>query len=339
VFGDVVKANRARLGMTQEELAGKAGLGVRSIRDIETGRVGRPRPGTVRLLADAFALRDTARDRFHESALVEQPEGSPVPAQLPADVAGFTGRAGYLRQLDALLDEATRPATAVAISVIAGTAGVGKTALAVHWAHQVRHLFPDGQLYVNLRGFDRSATPTAPAAVIRQFLDALYVPAHRVPADPDAQAALYRTLLADRKMLVLLDNARDSDQVRPLLPGAPGCLVLVTSRNELTGLIAAEGAHALSLDLLTAGEAHDLFAGRVGADRVAAEPHASREIVDRCARLPLALAIAAARATVHPDVPLAALAADLRDTRDPPGGYAGNMCRTSEVESTALMLT
>ena len=130
MFGDVVKANRARLGMTQEDLAGRSGLGVRSIRDIESGRVGRPRPGTVRLLADAFALRDVVRDRFHESALVEPPgepsDGSPAPAQLPADVAGFTGRAGYLRQLDAFLDEATRTPTAVVVAAIAGTAGVGK---------------------------------------------------------------------------------------------------------------------------------------------------------------------------------------------------------------------
>jgi transcriptional regulator with XRE-family HTH domain len=317
VFGDVVRANRARLGMTQEELAGKAGVGVRSIRDIEAGRVGRPRPGTVRLLADAFALRDTARDRFHESALVAQLDepapGRPVPAQLPADVAGFTGRTGYLGQLDALLGIAVRPPATV---VIAGTAGVGKTALAVHWAHQVRHRFPDGQLYVNLRGFDHTATPTDPGAVVRRFLDALYVPAHLVPADPDAQAALYRTLLADRRMLVLLDNARDSEQVRPLLPGASGCLVLITSRSELTGLIAAEGARALPVDLLTSDEAHELFARRVGADRFVAEPRAFAEIVAHCARLPLALAIAAARATAHPHLPLAALAADLCDSHD-----------------------
>src|SRR6185437_1793865 len=156
-------------------------------------------------------------------------------------------------------------------------AGVGKTALAVHWAYQVLDRFPDGQLYVNLRGFDPAGTVATPGEVVRSFLDALDVPAERVPEGLDAQAALYRSLLAERRMLVLLDNARDADQVRPLLPGTPSCLVLVTSRNQLTGLIAGAGALPVPLDLLNSQEARDLLARRVGAHRVTAEPAAVEE--------------------------------------------------------------
>src|SRR5213079_3690640 len=147
-----------------------------------------------------------------------------VAAQLPPDVAAFTGRVEHLSRLDALLGEVGDRPGAVVISAIAGTAGVGKTTLAVHWAHRVRDRFPDGQLYVNLRGFDPTGAAMSAADAIRRFLDALDVPAERIPADLDAQCALYRTLLAGRRVLVLLDNARDADQVRPLLPGSPGCL-------------------------------------------------------------------------------------------------------------------
>jgi tetratricopeptide (TPR) repeat protein len=189
---------------------------------------------------------------------------------------------------------------------------VGKTALVVHWAHRNRHLFPDGQLYVNLRGFDPRGTVVDPSEVLRAVLEALGIPGTRVPADLDAQAGLYRTVLADRRMLVVLDNARDPDQVRPLLPGVPGCLVLVTSRNQLTGLSATEGARLLSMQLLAADEARALLAYRIGTDRVRREPDAVHEIVTRCAGLPLALAIVAARATAQPDRPLNLLATELR---------------------------
>src|SRR5439155_18411831 len=232
-----------------------------------------------------------------------------TPAQLPADLTGFAGRDAQLAQLDALLDHR---ATAVVISAIAGTAGVGKTALAVHWAHRVRARFPDGQLHVNLRGFDPDAAPIRPDQAVRRFLDALGVPAGRIPNDLDAQVALYRSLLADRRVLVVLDNARDADQVRPLLPGASGCLALVTSRNRLTGLVAVDGAQPVALDLLTTAEARELLAARLGADRVRAEPAAVDQLVHLCARLPLALAVAAARAATEPDLSLATLAAELR---------------------------
>jgi tetratricopeptide (TPR) repeat protein len=189
-----------------------------------------------------------------------------------------------------------------------------KTALAVHWAHQVAGRFPGGQLYVNLRGFDPSGTPATPEAAIRGFLDALGVPPERIPPTPDAQAGLYRSLLADRTMLIALDNARDEPQVRPLLPASPHSLVLVTSRSQLSGLAAADGARLLTLDVLTHDEAVHLLTARIGNARAAAEPAAVSEIASLCACLPLALAVAAARAAALPGFPLAALAAELRDT-------------------------
>src|SRR5262249_34806558 len=167
----------------------------------------------------------------------------------------------------------------VVISAIGGTAGVGKTALAVYWAHQVADRFPDGQLYVNLRGFDPGGQVMDPGEAVRRFLDALQVPPERIPADLDAQAALYRSELAGRRMLGGLANGRDSAQVRPLLPGAPTCLVLATSRNQLSGLVVADGAHPVSLELLSVAEARELLARRIGADRVAAEPQAVEEII------------------------------------------------------------
>jgi DNA-binding SARP family transcriptional activator len=236
-----------------------------------------------------------------------------VPAQLPADIAHFTGREGQLGALTAL---AAETGGAVVITAINGTAGIGKTALAVHWAHQAAASFPDGQLYVNLRGFDPSGTPVPSEAAVRGFLDALGVPPARIPADPDAQAGLYRSLLAGQRMLVVLDNARDPAQVRPLLPGSPGCLVLVTSRSQLTGLAAVDGARTLTLNLLTFREARDLLARRLGPERVTAEPAAAEELVASCARLPLALNITAARAAARPAFPLSVFAAELRQSRD-----------------------
>ena len=248
-----------------------------------------------------------------------------VPAQLPADVSEFAGRVQYLAALDKLLgasNQADPPgglvarSTAVVISAIAGTAGVGKTALAVHWAQRVAGRFPDGQLYVNLRGFDPGGQVMDPADAVRGFLDAMEIPPQRIPVGLDAQAALYRSLLAGRRMLVVLDNARDADQVRPLLPGSPTCLVLATSRNTLAGLVTEKGVHPMILDLLTVGEARDLLRRRLGRDRIAAQPEAVDEIIQYSARLPLALTIVAARAALHPAFALHTVAADLRDARD-----------------------
>ena len=236
------------------------------------------------------------------------------PRQLPPAVPGFAGRAGELAALTGLLDQVAASAGTVVISAIGGTAGVGKTALAVHWAHQVAGRFPDGQLYINLRGFGPSGQPVTAAEAVRQLLDGLGTAAERIPHGLDAQAGLYRSLLAGRRMLILVDNARDPGQVRPLLPGAPGCLVLVTSRNELTGLGAADGAHLLTLDVLTEEEATELLENRLGRPRVAGEPGAVTDLIGLCSRLPLALSIVAARAAARPQLPLATLAAELRGT-------------------------
>ncbi|HEY1966988.1 MAG TPA: BTAD domain-containing putative transcriptional regulator, partial [Pseudonocardia sp.] len=234
------------------------------------------------------------------------------PAQLPADVAGFTGRQRELDTLDAAAAHA-QP-TGVVVYGMSGTAGVGKTALAVHWAHRARTAFPDGQLYANLRGFDPGGSIQDPAEAIRCFLDAFGVPPASVPPSLEAQTALYRTLLADRRMLVVLDNARDAEHARPLLPGAPGCLTLVTSRNQLTGLAVTEGAQLLTLDILGLAETRDLLTRRLGEQRVTTEPAAVAQIIARCAGLPLALAIVAARAAAQPHLPLAGFAEELRES-------------------------
>jgi DNA-binding SARP family transcriptional activator/tetratricopeptide (TPR) repeat protein len=239
-----------------------------------------------------------------------------VPRQLPATVAHFVGRGGELQELTRLLDRVGEemPGTVV-ISAIGGTAGVGKTALAVHWAHQNADRFPGGQLYIDLRGFDPSGNPLDGATAVRRFLDALGVSPARIPTDVDAQIDLYRSQLADKRLLVVLDNARDAEQVRPLLPGALGCAVLVTSRNQLAGLVAVEGARPLILDLLTSDESRELLARRLGPERLAAEQPAVDELIDLCACLPLALNIAAAHAALRPQHPLGALVGELRDVR------------------------
>jgi tetratricopeptide (TPR) repeat protein len=237
------------------------------------------------------------------------------PRQLPAGIAHFTGRDAELDALTGALDMAAGGAAGtVVISAIGGMGGVGKTALALHWAHRVAGRFGDGQLYVNLRGFDPGGVAVTPAEAVRAFLDALGVPAGQVPHTADGQAGLYRSLLADRKMLIVLDNARDEQQVRPLLPASPGSLVLVTSRSQLAGLAAADGAHLLTLDVLAEPEARQLLAARIGRTRADTEPAAITQIAQLCGYLPLGLAIAAARAAARPRVPLSTLADELRDT-------------------------
>jgi len=226
---------------------------------------------------------------------------APVPQQVPAPPRTFTGRAAELAELSA-------PA---AIRAIVGPGGVGKTWLAQRWAHLHRSRYPDGQLYVDLRGFDPAGAPVAPSVAVRGFLDALGVVPEAVPADLDAQAALYRSLVADKRLLIVLDNARDSAHASRLLPGTAGCTVLVTSRHQLAGLVTAHGARPLALGLLTDPEAHRLLAGHLGRRRVTAEPGAVDELLRHCAGLPLALGIVAARAAVRPGLPLAALATEL----------------------------
>ncbi len=237
----------------------------------------------------------------------------PVPAQLPLDCHVFSGRRRELRMLHEALPAA--PAPPVRIAVISGTAGVGKTALAVRFGRQVAGRFPDGQLYVNLRGLDPAMPPMEPGEALRFFLDSFGVPPYRIPAGTQARAALYRSLVDGRRMLIVLDNASTVAQVRPLLPGSPGCLVLVTSRSQLTALVAAEGAVPVSLDVLGHGEAREMLARRLGRARTAAEAEAAGEIVESCARLPLALSIAAGLAVRQPGRPLGEIAARLRDAR------------------------
>ncbi|MDX3455724.1 tetratricopeptide repeat protein [Streptomyces sp. ME02-8801-2C] len=348
MLGEVLRDRRRRLGLTQEELAERAGVSVRTICHVETGRIEHPRPATVRRLADALDLTGTDLEDFQRAATgvasptphpsrssnspyspyssyasnpsyFAYPEAKSIPAQLPPAHPGFSGRATQLAALDALLDggadeSQAHAAEAVVVSAIAGTAGVGKTALAVHWASRVAARFPDGQLYVNLRGFHPTGAVMTSAEAVRVFLDAFEVPAERVPAGAEAQFGLYRSLCAGKRLLVLLDNARDAEQVRPLLPGAPGCLALVTSRNQLTGLVAADGAHPLRVDLLTTAEARQLLAGRLGPARLAEDPKAVTEIINRCAGLPLALSIVAARAATDPHFRLAEFAGELRAT-------------------------
>jgi tetratricopeptide (TPR) repeat protein len=242
----------------------------------------------------------------------------PVPRQLPLAVRDFTGRADHLAALDELLpDEHTRqadPAGAVVITAIDGTAGVGKTALALYWAHRVRHRFPDGTLYVNLRGYGPGQPATA-AEVLDSFLRALGCPPRQIPIALAAQSALYRSLLTGRRVLIVLDNANSAEQVRPLLPGSPGCLVLITSRASLTGLVVNEAATRLTLDLLTSSEAMDLVRESLGADRVAAESQAVTTLIRICARLPLALRIATARVASRPHLAIADVVAEMEVDR------------------------
>jgi DNA-binding SARP family transcriptional activator/tetratricopeptide (TPR) repeat protein len=235
--------------------------------------------------------------------------GPAVPRELPARIGHFTGREAELRELTAVADQAGEEVPAVVISAIGGTAGVGKTALAVQWAHQVAGRFPDGQLYVNLRGYD-PGQPLPAADALAGFLRALGVPGPDIPAGEDERAARYRSLLAGKRLLVVADNAGSVEQVRPLLPGSPACVMVVTSRDTLAGLVARDGATRLDLDLLPQQDAVTLLRALIG-ERVDAEPEAAAALAHQCARLPLALRVAAELATARPDASLASLAGEL----------------------------
>ncbi|WP_329792737.1 tetratricopeptide repeat protein [Lentzea sp. DG1S-22] len=252
-----------------------------------------------------------------------------VPRQLPAAPGLFAGREADLIELDhALITAAPSGAgtalpgpirtelpvagATVMVSAIGGAGGIGKTWLALAWAHRNLHRFPDGQLFVDLRGFSAASDPVAPAAAVRGFLDALGVDPGRIPPDLDTQAALYRTLVAGRRMLIVLDNAATADQVVPLLPGSPTCTVLVTGRHRLASLIDRYGARHLTLGVLTPDEAHALLAARVGSDRIVAESDAVEDLIELCRGYPLALSITARNAVTRPATSLAETAAELR---------------------------
>lgn len=276
-----------------------------------TGRVSRGRQihndvaGTV---AGPLIQTDTFTGGVH----LHPPGGIPVvPRQLPAPPRLFTGRAVELVALTAELDAKNEPGAMVVISAIGGTGGIGKTWLALHWAHQNLDRFPDGQLYIDLRGFAPGGVPISSAAALRCFLDALGVSPAAIPVQLDAQVGLYRSLVAGKRMLILIDNAPDTEHLVPLLPGSSTCTALVTSRRSLTGLITTHGAQSLNLDVLTNTEARELLARHLGDARLAAEPAAVTGLVDFCAGLPLALKLVTVRAARHGNFPLSVFADEL----------------------------
>ncbi|WP_051173887.1 tetratricopeptide repeat protein [Amycolatopsis orientalis] len=261
----------------------------------------------------------------HLTLSPERRESLPVPRQLPAGLRDFTGRDAQLAALDALLPSREDAGGAAVVAVLAGTGGGGKTTLVVQWAHRVQDVFPDGTLFVNLRGFGPSA-PLKPGIVLASFLTALGVPEAQIPGELDALAGLYRSVLAGRRVLVVLDNAATAEQVRPLLPGTPGCLVVVTSRASLTDLVVSAAAHRVDLGLFTTAESQVLLRRIVGAARADAEPAAVAELVRLCGGLPLAVRVAATRAAARPRYTLADVAADIGDeqTSEPGNGFGGD---------------
>ncbi len=299
-IGARIRLHRERAGLTQEELAGKAGLGVRTIRDLESGKVRRPRGPSLRLFAGALGV--TIEDLLGMAA--PRPR---IGSQLPADDADFTGRSAARRRLTDLLAPAGA-STGVPVAVVAGGAGVGKTALAVHVAHALRDRFPDGQLYVRLGG----DYPLDPAEVLGRFLRALGVEGSAIAPGLEERAADYRARLTDRRVLVVLDDAATEAQIRPLLPGTAGNATLVTSRAALSGLL---GAGSVVLDVLDHEQSIELLGRIAGVDRVAAEPDAADRVVRASGGLPLALRIAGARSAAPTGMRLAELAARLDDDR------------------------
>jgi DNA-binding SARP family transcriptional activator/tetratricopeptide (TPR) repeat protein len=293
-------------------------------RQLLAGELGMEPTAQLRDLHLAILREDPALQRPPAGAEpVADPDDQPtaagriVPRQLPADLAGFSGRDEPLRALDDALEAAEDAATnAGRIAVVTGTAGVGKTTLAVHWAHRIAARFPDGQLYVNLHGFDPARKPVDPAAALALFLDTLGVPPRRIPAGTGERATLYRELVKERRLLVVLDNAHDADQVEPLLPKNNAGFTVITSRIRIRKT-------TIGLDLLTRDESRRLLRTRIG-PRADAEPDAVDTIVDRCAGLPLALSIAASRAALASRTPLAGLAGELARTRPALDGFASD---------------
>lgn len=261
--------------------------------------------------------------------LAAQPVGAGRPAQLPADCLSFAGREQALGQCLELLplEGENRPPTMTA--AICGMAGVGKTTLAVHWGHLVADHFPDGQIYVDLQGHHPSRAPLESGAAIAEVLDALGVENNQSYPSAAALGSAYRSALAGRRLLLVLDDAADCEQVRPLLPATPGCLAIVTSRRRLEGLAVTDNARIITLDPMTRQEGLELLDRRLGTNRTRAERAAAEELVELCGGLPLALAVAGARALTHPQFPLASLTARLRDTADSLDALSSRDARTS----------
>jgi len=322
-LAELLRALRRRHGrgrndtpLTYRELAAKTGWARGIIGDYFSGKRLAPTDRfdvLVRLLAASAAEQGalaTARDRVEEH---RRRARSAVPAvtprQLPPDATAFTGREAQLAELASRLSSAAPNA----VIVVSGTAGVGKTALAVHCAHQLADRFPNGCLYVDLRGFSDD-TPMPSDQALSVFLHSLGCPAPDIPPAGPELVACYRSLLAGRQMLILLDNAHSAEQVRPLLPGARSCCVLVTSRDQLAGLVARDGAHRIVLDRLSGTDADLLLRSLIG-ERARAAPDAVTALTRRCARLPLALRVAAELAVSRPDIPIAELVDELADTQ------------------------
>lgn len=345
-FGARLCASRKLAGLSQDELAERSGLSSRTIRNLESGRTSSPYRDTLRRLADALELSGAARIEFigtPDRRLTSRDECAPeadeagtracgsdadsrdwspaVPRQLPGEARRFVGRAEGLTRLSALAGETGQASSAV-VAVIAGKAGVGKTALAVHWARLAASRFCDGQLFADLRGFDPSGIAADPDSVLAIFLQALGVIAGRLPVSVNAKVALYRSLTHGRRMLVVLDNARDAAQVMPLLPASPGCMAVVTSRRILGDLIVTKDATSLTVEVMSPSEAHMLLAARLGTGPAGTSPadpadpadQALRlhgELIELCGGLPLALCIVAARILAHPRWPATAVAGEL----------------------------
>ena len=314
----LVRARRVGAGLTQEQLAELSGLSVRAISDIECGRTACPRQSSVVLIEQALGQAGAVSlDPGGERPLASPGDPAPsraVPRQLPPAVRGFVGRECELSALTGLLLNPETPGDTGVVCAITGTAGVGKTALALRWAHSLAASFPDGQLFVNLRGYDPDR-PVPAADALAGFLRALGVPGREVPQETDERAGLYRSLLAGRRTLVVLDNAGTAEQVRPLLPAAPGCATVVTSRDALAGLVAREGAARVDVGVLPLAGAVGLLRALVGG-RADADPSATETLAGRCSRLPLALRVAAELATVRPGVTLTDLAGELADEQE-----------------------
>jgi tetratricopeptide (TPR) repeat protein/transcriptional regulator with XRE-family HTH domain len=302
-YDTMLKHFRLRAGLTQEALADLSGVSTRTIRGLENGTRSNPRRVSLRQLADALGLTPHEREQLAGLGSAEEAPSRAI-RQLPSPSPGFAGRDAELTALD----------RAGEIRVVVGSGGIGKTWLALHWAHTHADRFPDGQLFVDLQGFSPDHEPLDASTAVRGFLDAFGVDDSRLPTTLDGQITLYRSLVAGRRMLVVLDNAATADQVVPLLPGTPTCTVLATSRRTLTALVLRHGAYHLPLGTLDENDASALLTLRLGEPRVAAEPDAVAQLIALCGRYPLALAIVAGRAQTRPRIPLAEFAAELRES-------------------------
>lgn len=312
---------REAMGLTQEDLARLSGLSVRMISDLERGRTRKPHPRSLQLLTKALGLDKQALDRLvEEQARATDPlipaqrtsESTVgpvvVPQQLPMSPRHFTGRKRELLALDTLVEQQE---TTPGLAVVNGQPGVGKTALVVRWAHQLTDRFPDGRLYVDLhRNHDE---PLTPGEAVRDFLHALGVPDARIPGGLHAQSALLRSVLANKRVLMVLDDAESTEQVTPLLPGTPGCVAVVTSQHKLTSLVAHHGAQTIGLDVLPFEDARASLERLLGRRRVAAEEEATTRLIELCRRSPGTLSVVAAHAALHPGLRLTTLLAQMPD--------------------------